>query len=193
MGILQSDTAEGSNWAANIWGSFWHPNDIDPLPKELKKYYPDFNAGDLLVSLRSPNLVFILDQKTLKVKWWRQGLTRRQHDPDWNEKGTITIFNNNTNRGYSNITELNPVTYEYDIIVDGKTYNFYTWWRGNHQMMHNGGVLITSSDQGRVFEIDGEGNLVFEFLNNYGKNQYLSISEARFLPKNFFKELPQCK
>ena len=190
FGILQKDTPEGSTWLAEPW----HPNDIDPLPKELEQYYPGFSAGDLLVSLRNPNLIFVMDQDTLKVKWWRQGLVRRQHDPDWNDKGTITIFNNNMHRGYSNITELNPFTYEYEIIVNGETYNFYTWWRGKHEMMPNGGVLITSSDQGRVFETDVNGNITFEFLNTYGDNQeYLAISEARFLPKNFFKELPQCE
>jgi len=193
FGILQNDTAKGSSWA-DISGDYWHPNDIDPLPKKLEQYYPDFNAGDLLVSLRSPNLVFVMDQKTLKVKWWRQGLVRRQHDPDWNDKGTITIYNNNMHRGYSNITELNPITYDYEIIVAGKPYNFYTWWRGKHEMMLNGGALITSPDQGRVFETDREGNLTFEFLNTYGDNhQYLAISEARFLPKNFFKELLRCE
>jgi hypothetical protein len=61
-------------------------------------------------------------------------------------------------------------------------------------MMPNGGALITSPDQGRVFETDEEGNITFEFLNIYGDNQeYLAISEAQFLPKNYFKELPQCE
>jgi len=190
FGILQTDTQKGSSWLKD----YWHPNDVDPLPKKLEQYYPGFSAGDLLVSLRNPNLIFIVDQDTLKVKWWRQGLVRRQHDPDWNDRGTITIFNNNMHRGYSNITEVNPVTFEYDIIIDGETYNFYTWWRGKHQMMPNGGALITSSDQGRVFETDREGNITFEFLNTYGDNQeYLAISEALFLPKYFFKELPTCE
>jgi hypothetical protein len=192
FGILQNDTAEGSAWA-RVAGGYWHENDIDPLPQELEQHYPNFSAGDLLVSLRSPNLVFVMDQRTLKVKWWRQGLTRRQHDPDWNDKGTITIFNNNMHRGYSNIMEVNPVSYEHNTIINGEKYSFYTWWRGKHQRMYNGGFLITSSDQGRVFEVDREGNLTFEFLNTYGDNhQYLAISEARFLPKDFFKELPQC-
>ena len=203
FGILQADTREGSSWLDNPW----HPNDIDPLPEELEQYYPGFSAGDLLVSLRSPNLIFVMDQETFKVKWWRQGLTRRQHDPDWNDKGTITIFNNNTTRGYCNITELNPVTYEYDVLVYGEPYNFYTMWRGKHQMMPEGGFLITSSDQGRVFETNGEGTITFEFLNTYGDKkehlaksksrlfyqEYMAVSEARFLPKDFFKDLPQCE
>lgn len=189
FGIRQIDTVEGSKWINDVW----HANDIEPLPKRFEQYYPGFNAGDLLVSLRSPNLIFVMDPDTIKVKWWRQGLTRRQHDPDWNNQGKITVFNNNMHRGYSNIMELDPVTYEYKIIVEGTEYEFYTWHRGKHQLVPNGGVLITSSAQGRVFEVDGEGKITFEFLNTYGgKNEYLSLSEARFLPKDFFKELPQC-
>ena len=190
FGILQFNSPERFGWI----GHPWHPNDIDPLPKELEPYYPEFSTGDLLMSARDSNLIFVMDPNSLKVKWWRQGLVRRQHDPDWNKKGTITIFSNNMNRGYSNITEVNPVTYEYDIVLDGEKYNFYTWWRGKHQMMPNGGALITSPDQGRVFETDGEGNITFEFLNVYGENQeYLAISEAQFFPKSYFKELPQCE
>lgn len=190
FGILQEVNAEGSRWLSD----YWHPNDIDPLPKELEYLYPSFRAGDLLVSLRSPNLIFVLDQESLKVKWWRQGLVRRQHDPDWNSSGTITIFNNNMHRGYSNIIEVDPSSYEHRIIYDGEKHDFYTWWRGKHEMTPNGGLLITSSDQGRVFEVDENGDLNFQFLNTYGEDDtYLALSEARFLPTDFFKELPQCE
>ncbi|MCP4666641.1 MAG: hypothetical protein GY849_09755 [Deltaproteobacteria bacterium] len=192
FGIRQKDGAESSTWIKGGGGK-WHANDIDPLPKELERYYPGFNAGDLLVSLRSPNLVFVMDQNNLKVKWWRQGLTRRQHDPDWNKRGTITIFNNNMHRGYSNILELHPVTFESKVMVDGSKYNFYARIRGKHQVLPNGGILITSSDQGRVFEVDKDGNMTFEFINVYGENnEALAVSEALFLPVDFFKELPQC-
>lgn len=190
---VQNDTPYGSTWAALASG-FWHVNDIEPLTKAFESHYPGFQAGDLLVSLRTPNLIFIMDQNTLKVKWWRQGLTRRQHDPDWNHPaGDITIFNNNMHRGFSTIVQIDPVTYAHDILIDGEDYNFYTWWRGKHQRLPNGGFIITSADQGRVFETDKEGNITFEMINAYKhKEAYLVLSEARFLPKDFFKDLPQC-
>lgn len=197
FGILQDYDGKWIN--PNDPGFFWHSNDIEPLPRALAGHYPQFKAEDLLVSLRQPDLIFVLDPDTLKVKWWRQGLVRRPHDPDWNGKGTITIFNNNTHREYSNIMELNPVTMAYDIAVDGKEYQFYSGIRGKHQRLPNGGFLITSSGQGRVFEVDPAGKVTFEFLNIYGGKQgdgkaveHLAVSEARFLPVDFFKELPQC-
>ncbi len=190
---VQVDTPQGSRWA-KVSSGYWHVNDIDPLPRQLAELYPQFNTGDLLISLRSPNLVFVLDPESLKVKWWRQGLTRRQHDPDWSSKGTITIFNNNMHRDYSNIMEINPVTYQHHVIVDGKKYNFYTWWRGKHQMLPNDGFLITSTDQGRAFELDADGEITFEIINSYKKGkEYLAISEARFLPRSYFTALPQCR
>ncbi len=191
FGIRQIDTAESSTWV-NDGDGYWHPNDIDPLPKELAPYYPQFKTGDLLVSLRNPDLVFVMDQETYKVKWWRQGLTRRQHDPDWNKKGTITIFDNNMHRGFSRIREIDPKTYEHSTMLDGSLYNFYTWCRGTHQVLPNGGIQITSSEQGRVFETDRDGKITFEFINKYGEGEALSISEARFIPVNQFKGLQQC-
>lgn len=194
FGILQKDTAKGSEWISDRNGGRWHANDIEPLPAELSTYYPQFNVGDLLISLRSPDLIFVLDPESYKVKWWRQGLTRRQHDPDWNDKGTMTILNNNMHRGYSSIVELNPRNFKYSHIIKGKEYDFYTWQQGKHQRLFNGGYLITSSQQGRVFEVDKDGNITFEFINTYGKNKRsLTISEARFLPTNYFQELPKCE
>ena len=189
FGILQTTHAHGCTWMTDPW----HPNDIEPLPEKWRSHYPEFNAGDLLVSLRNLDLIFVMDADSLKVKWWRQGLVRRQHDADWNDHGTITVFNNNMHRGFSAITEINPLNYESRIIVDGEKYDFYTWWRGKHEMMPDGGCLIASPDQGRVFEVDKQGNIRFEFYNRYSNDgQYLAISEARFLPEDFFKDLPSC-
>jgi hypothetical protein len=194
FGILQDYDGKWLN--SDDTGFFWHANDIEALPAGLAQYYPQFRAGDLLVSLRQPDLIFVMDPETLKVKWWRQGLARRPHDPDWNDRGTITIYNNNTLRGYSNIMELDPVTMDYDIVVEGKEYQFYSTIRGKHQLEPDGSYLITSSNQGRVFEVGPKGDVTFEFLNAYGQDgsevEYLAVSEARFLPQDYFKELPKC-
>lgn len=190
LGSMQEDSAIGSKW----YPDNWHPNDIDPLPQSLARHYPKFKAGDLLVSMRTPNLVFVVDPDTLKVKWWIQGLTRRQHDPDWNNRGTITIYNNNMHRHFSNIVEIDPSTNEYKIVVPGQKYSFYSWWRGKHQPLPNGGYLITVPDTGRVFEVNANGEVTFDFLNTYTDDakELLAIGEARFLPTDYFGELPEC-
>lgn len=189
FGIKQDDKPKGSTWLFDRW----HVNDVEPLPAALADAFPGFKAGDLLMSFRSINLVFVLDPDTRKVKWWRQGLVRRQHDPDWNADGSISIFDNNMHRDYSRIFSIDPATFEATIPVDGADYDFYTWHRGKHQKLPGGGYLVTSTEQGRVFETDADGAIVFEFINRYGDNGgQLAMSEARWLPTDFFEEMPTC-
>ena len=190
LGIRQIDTESGATWANDPL----HPNDIDPLPKELAGFYPDFAAGDLLVSMRSINLVFVLDPESLEIKWWRGGFGRRQHDPDWNARGTITIFNNNMHLGYSSIIEVDPRTMERRTLIDGADYGFYTRIRGKHQELSDGSILVTSPLQGRVFEVSPDGTVTFDFHNSFSEEHgALGVSEARFLSTTFFRELPKCE
>jgi hypothetical protein len=191
FGVRQFDGATESTWI-ETGGGQWHPNDIEPLSEGLARYYPEFQAGDLLISMRSLNLVFVLDQNTLKVKWWRLGAARRQHDPDWNRRGTITIFDNNMNRGHSNIVELWPTTYKSKILLAGSKYDFYSSIRGKHQLLPNGDILVTSTQQGRVFEVDQDGKITFDFVNIYEKGKNLLVSEAILLPLDYFGDLPSC-
>lgn len=190
LGIRQVDVAQRSTWANDPF----HPNDVEPLPAHWADAYPQFDAGDLLISLRSVNLVAVIDPLTAKIKWWRQGLVRRQHDPDWNARGTITIYDNNMHRDVSRIVEIDPQTYEASVALPGQPYDFYSWRRGKHDAMPDGGFIVTSSEQGRVFETNAEGEIVFEFINRYdtvGEN--LLLSEARFFPLDYFAELATCK
>jgi len=183
----------GGSWLIDPF----HENDVDPLPAALApSYRPLFEEGDLAISLRHNNLVFVLDPDNKRIKWWRFGATRRQHDPDWNAHGTLTIFDNNNDRGNSRISEINPVTYETKILLDGSGYDFYTSGRGKHQILPDGSLLVVSSEQGRVFEVDQAGRIVFEFVN-YRDDETTSafiLSEATWLPEDFFDfdEFPRC-
>ncbi len=187
--LRQEDGARLSRWADDPF----HPNDIEALPRALARHYPDFAAGDLLISLRSINLLAVIDPATLKVKWWRPGQVRRQHDPDWNARGTITILNNNMHRPPSTIVELDPKTMSSRVLVDSAKYDFYGWAQGNHDLLPNGHVLIASALQGRAFEVSPDGKVTFDFHNIYNAEAgSLYLSEALFLPPDYFRQLPEC-
>jgi hypothetical protein len=174
----------------------FHLNDVEPLPAEIAGAFAGFQAGDLLVSARSLNLIFVMDPKTLKVRWWRSGAWRRQHDPDWEPTGEISVFDNRMNRGYSRIVSIVPGSPDVKVVFDGRSNDFYSRIRGKHQATAAGTLLITSPQQGRVFEVERNGHTVFEMLNTRpGSGDFnYPLSEAIWFPSDtsLFKEGDSC-
>lgn len=165
-----------------------HFNDVEPLPAAIATRFPGFKAGDLLLSASSLNLVFVMDPETLKVKWWQSGSWRRQYDPDWQPTGEITVLDNNRGRGYSRIVSINPLSRGMRVLFDGNKNDFYTRESGKHQITGNGNLLVTSAMQGRAFEVEPNGNMVFDILNTKpGSNEFnYYLSEAVWLPLDSF-------
>jgi outer membrane protein assembly factor BamB len=178
-----------------------HKNDIEPLPARMASAFPMFESGNLLVTHRSTNLVFVFDPDNLKIKWWRSGIVRRPHDADWQANGTITIYDNNMREAvegndggltdgdilrYSRIVSVDPGTYKSSVLYDGSRDEFYSGARGVHQVLPNGNILISSPHQGRILEVSESGETVYEFLNTYDEKEMLIVSEARWFPLDYF-------
>ena len=161
----------------------FHINDVEPLNSEIES----FEIDDLLVSFRNSNLIFIVD-KDNRVKWWRAGATRRQHDPDWGEN-YITIFDNGMRNNsavsekelMSRIIKIDLETLKSNVIFDGEMSSAYSVIKANHQILDNDYILATISMQGRVLILDKNQNLKVEFINNYNKSFNGNIGEAAFI------------
>jgi hypothetical protein len=178
-----------------------HLNKIGELPRSMAGAFPEFEAGDLVLSLREHNLVLVVDPDTWRVKWHQTGPWRRQHDPEFNPDGTITVFNNNIYRmaldslnrsspdtpRVSNIVGIDPRTRRAEVaygLREGQ--ELLTVIRGKHEPTPGGGFLITEFEGGRVFEVDAEGQIVWEYINRYDDEQVLEITEARLYPPSYF-------
>jgi hypothetical protein len=198
--VRQQDWHRGNDNSGRIPDKWledpFHLNDVEPLPATMAAAFKGFQAGDLLVSARSLNLIFVLDPQTLKVRWWHSGSWRRQHDPDWQPTGEITVYDNRLNRAYSRIVSIVPGSRDVKVLFDGQVNDFYSRIRGKHQVTGAGTLLVTSSQQGRVFEVEPDGHVVFEMLNTRPGSAAFNypLSEAIWLPSDtpLFKEGVPC-
>lgn len=153
-------------------GDVVHLNDVEPLPPSLEQEYPLFDAGDLVVSLRKIDLIFVFDPMSLKVKWHAREPFIAQHDPDFTGNGWVGIFDNNmdgtkkgTMLGGSRIVSIQPHTDSTKVrFPTSKSDLFYTEIQGKWQELENGNMLLAETAAGRVVEVDPEGNSVWEFV-----------------------------
>jgi len=141
-----------------------HNNAVTIIPRDIPGVC---KRGDILISSRSLNLIGILDPEKEKLIWsWGPGTLDKQHHPTLLKNGHILIFDNGTDRGFSRILELDPVTktivWQYEADPPD---SFFSKVRGSAQRLPNGNTLITDSDSGRVFEVTKEGETVWDFYN----------------------------
>jgi hypothetical protein len=82
------------------------------------------------------------------------------------DNGRLLIFDNGTQRSYSRVIELDPVTLEvtWEYRADPPE-SFHSKWRGSSQRLPNGNTLICETDAGHVFEVTPQGERVWEFWN----------------------------
>ncbi len=172
----------------------FHPNDIDVLYSDLAPMFPDFEAGDLLISLKKLNLVAVLDPDTLVVKWCSYGPWRWQHDPDFTIDGKISVYNNNSNLGRSEIIKIDPKTRKFSNDLFYGNVHFYTESMGKHQYLPNGNILIVVPDEGRILVVTATGQRVMEFNNVSAKGDEYNghVENGLWVPLNYFDKFPAC-
>lgn len=149
-----------------------HLNDVEPLSASIADEYPLFNAGDLLVSLRYIDMVFVMDPQSRTVKWHTHTSLIQQHDPDFIGNGWIGVFNNNSDYssrgstlGGSQILAFQPHTDSTETrFPTSHSESFYTNTRGKWQHLSNGNILLTEANAGRVVEVTPKGRTVWEWV-----------------------------
>ena len=167
-------------------GDVTHLNDVEELGSEFADSFELFETGDLVVSLKHLHLVFVMDQNGA-IKWHNDRDQIFQHDPDFEPDGRLTIFDNRADGtvdgsylGGSRIIAIHPDSDVTEVIYPrGADQFFYTSTAGKHQILDNGNRLITESIAGRVFEIDADGNTVWEWIQEpYDDKQVSEVLEG---------------
>jgi hypothetical protein len=152
-------------------GDVTHLNDVEPLSPAMADEYPLFEAGDLVVSLRNIDLVFVVDPDTRKIKWHASDPFHAQHDPDFVGDGWIGVLDNARDfrggkmLGGSRIVGLQPHTGTLEEWYPTKQSDrFYTPAGGKWQELENGNMLLVEARAGRVVEVDSGGRTVWEWV-----------------------------
>ncbi|OFX01010.1 MAG: hypothetical protein A3E78_15450 [Alphaproteobacteria bacterium RIFCSPHIGHO2_12_FULL_63_12] len=183
----------------------FHMNDVEILKKSMAPAFPMFAAGDIMLSGRNTNAIIILDGKTHKVKWWRVGPMHGQHDPDFQPNGEITLLDNRTaataseKNGYmggangSRIIAINPSTYDYrELYASNDRNKFYSAYRGKHQMLDNGNILIAESNAGRVFEATPDGDIAWMVVSKYDEKNVGWLTSTTRYPESYAAAFKNC-
>jgi hypothetical protein len=176
----------------NVTGDTLHLNDVETFPGYLEEGV--FKAGDIMVSLRNINTVLIFREEDLKVTQVHTGTWVRQHDPDFIDGNTFSVFDN-YNIAPEEYGQQSRIIIK--SVADGKHriaftgsegLPFYTDIVGNHQWLPNGNLLLTESVKGRAFEVNPQGEIVWEYINILEDGIAGIIDEVSRLPDLYSEE-----
>lgn len=158
------DTRYPFDWA--------HNNTLQIIPdnetyhKELEKDGPvRFEPGNIVFSYRSVDVIGVIDYPSGEIVWaWGPSELDGQHLPHVLENGNLLIFDNGTERGWSRVIEVEPLTAEIVWEYTGSPKeDFYSPAISGAQRLPNGNTLICSGDQRWLFEITADGDIVWEY------------------------------
>lgn len=140
------------------------------------------------VNSRDFGEIYIIDRKTKKIVWRygnpaTHGMGKApsgyhddgdqvlfgSHDVEWLPNGNISIFNNGTHRPSANrssVMEINPATNQVVWQYETKDHNsFYSDFQSAAQKLPNGNWFITSTNNGHLFEVTPDKQVVWEYNN----------------------------
>lgn len=172
-------TWEGEEvWRWNAWEHLDPEDDGIATLNEPREEWTHANTvsemadGNLLVSFRNPSLVVIIERPGSEVIW-KLGppVIAQQHAPVELENGNILIFDNGTSRLDHNIphSRVIEVDRESQEIVwsyqERYISDFFSPLISNATRLPNGNTLICEGTFGRFFEVTGEGEVVWEYVN----------------------------
>lgn len=150
-----------------------HINSIRELPPNRWFDSGDkrFRPGNILVSARNLNTVFIIDKSTGDVVWQYSERLDAQHEavmiPEGHPgAGLIMLFNNGLGNAYayrrSALQAVDPLTGS--VVWRFRHPHFFSAVAGSQQVLPNGNVLVGSSHGGRAFEITPAGRIVWQWV-----------------------------
>ncbi|OZC90621.1 aryl sulfotransferase [Rhodococcus sp. 06-412-2C] len=180
--IVYGDVIVEIDWNGTVvwrWSAFEKlPLDEFALHSDFpREHWPMANTvnetadGDVIVGFRTASRVVRISRETSEVNWTLGAPhVAQQHYPHELPNGNILVFDNGTFRAgenfpYSRAVELDPSTdTEVWTWQDNPPQNFYSPYMSSAQRLPNGNTLIAEGSFGRIFEVDPDGLVVWEYI-----------------------------
>ncbi len=183
------------NWSTDVrTDDLLHLNDVEPFPDTMKEDF--FKRGDVLVSLRNINTIFVFNRYDRKVKFICTGWFVRQHDPDFIDGNRFSVFDNNLIAATIDLNQQSRIAIvsarqkAWEIYFEGNAkIPFYTNIMGKSQWLPNGNLLITESKGGRAFEINRQGEVVWEYINYVDRGIVGLVEQVQRLSPEWYRNM----
>lgn len=169
-------------------GDWLHANSIQPLPEN--KWFDGgderFRPGNILLNPRNINMMYVIDKQSGEIVWegthdYRGGMAH-SHEPEMIEKGlpgagNIILYDNSlfprhrSHTGQTIIVEMNPVSQVIEWKYETEGYaniKFFSKTMGTQKRLPNGNTFIAEDNTGRLFQVNVDGKIVWEFVNRGG-------------------------
>ncbi len=137
----------------------------------------DEEEGAIYLNVRNLNRLYKIAYPSGEVEWimgdggdFGEGLWSHSHDPNFIEDGRMLIFDNGLHRPGKDYTRVIIVDYDGEAKTAEITWeyredpDFFCLGYGN-ALLSSQGIMSCDGANGRVFEVDMDGNIVWEMIN----------------------------
>jgi hypothetical protein len=142
----------------------FHTNSVRVLPRALASKFPLYKAGQVLLSMRAPSAIAVLDLETRCIVWAAKGVWQYQHDAEFLDDGRLLLFDNLGSPNGSRVLEYDPVTqaipWWYD---EEKNVQMLTVFRGASQRLPNGNTMIVYAGGCWIVEVTPAKEVVWKW------------------------------
>jgi hypothetical protein len=168
-----------------------HINDIQPALTDSDYW----QKGDLLLSLRARSTVMLYRPSTNKILWLKTGPWMNQHDLNFVDDHTISLFGNNImfgklfeghNSVYFYDFKTNTVSEPYQEIM--KEMAVMTMSEGRGTPLPDGDLFLDESTNGRILRVSKD-KVQWEYVNRIDKDTIAMSSWSRYLTQQEAKPI----
>ncbi len=184
--IIEIDAAGNEVSRINLWRVL-SPDDAPICPLENRWEWTHVNSieripdGGLLFSSRNTSTIGIVDPADDggpgRLRWrFGQPELSHQHHATWLPNGRILVYDNGMHRlqdlCYSRILAIDPQTDAFDVVYQGEPREqFFSAHISGVSQLTNGNYLVTEGAAGRLFEIDSQSTVVWEWVSPFQVTQ----------------------